>query len=152
MRADNAEDGIQAIGTSDAPADVCDKTEAEDVSEAEDSEACLNREVWPWKCVTLTMRKGSTQTQRKMTSHTLLQTWLCRGGQLPERKPWSGHWRRCFLSGKQGRFARIFSLFAAKKTSRPTSLGGQRSSNMTHSKLHEEHVSTITWTKSRCAC
>jgi hypothetical protein len=45
MCADNAEDGIQAIGTSNAPVDVCDETEAEDTSEVEDSEACLNREI-----------------------------------------------------------------------------------------------------------
>ncbi len=43
MCVDNAEDGIQAIGTSNAPVDVCNETEAEDASEAEDSEACLNR-------------------------------------------------------------------------------------------------------------
>jgi hypothetical protein len=102
--------------------------------------------------VTLTMRRGSTQTQRKMTSCALLKTWLRRGGWLPERKPQSGCWRRCFRSGKKGRFARILSLFATKKTSPPTSLGGQRSSDMTHSKLHEEQASTIPWTKSRCAC
>jgi hypothetical protein len=45
MCADSAEDGIQAIGTSDAPVDVYDETEAEDTSEVEDSEACLNREI-----------------------------------------------------------------------------------------------------------
>jgi hypothetical protein len=46
MCADNAEDGIQAIGTSNAPVDVYDETgEAEDTSEVEDSEACLNREI-----------------------------------------------------------------------------------------------------------
>jgi hypothetical protein len=45
MCADNAEDGIQAIGTSNAPVDVHDETEAEDASEVEDSEVCLNREI-----------------------------------------------------------------------------------------------------------
>jgi hypothetical protein len=45
MCADSTEDGIQAIGTSTAPVDVCNETEAEDTSEAEDSEACLNREI-----------------------------------------------------------------------------------------------------------
>jgi hypothetical protein len=29
----------------DAPADVCDETEAQDASNAEDSEACLSREI-----------------------------------------------------------------------------------------------------------
>jgi hypothetical protein len=45
MCVDSTEDGIQAIGTSNAPVDVYDETEAEDTSEVEDSEACLNREI-----------------------------------------------------------------------------------------------------------
>jgi hypothetical protein len=45
MCVDSTEDGIQAIGTSTAPVDVYDETEAEDTSEVEDSEACLNREI-----------------------------------------------------------------------------------------------------------
>jgi hypothetical protein len=45
MCVDSTEDGIQAIGTSAAPVDIYDETEAEDASEVEDSEACLNREI-----------------------------------------------------------------------------------------------------------
>ncbi len=45
MCADNAEDGIGAVGTREAAVDVCDETEGQDASDNEDSEASLNREI-----------------------------------------------------------------------------------------------------------
>jgi hypothetical protein len=138
MCVDNAEDGIQAIGTSDAPVPVDNETEAQDRSEAEDSKACLHREILALEMRDFDEEEGiDSDPEEDKWSHVVvdkaLWRWIATGTETIEQML-----GRCFLSGKKGRFARISSLFAARKTSPPTSLGGQRSSDATHSKLHEE--------------